>query len=69
MADALDRRCARRAGGRRRGRGAEAGSRRKVRDRLETLQGELRESEQTKANVAGDQVRASEKAIGEANRA
>ncbi len=38
-----------------------------VRDRLETLQGELRESEQTKANVA-DQVRASEKAIGEANR-
>ena len=38
-----------------------------VRNRLETLQGELRESEQTKANVA-DQVRASEKAIGEANR-
>lgn len=38
-----------------------------VRGRLETLQNELRESEQTKANVA-DQVRASEKAIGEANR-
>jgi len=36
-----------------------------VRGRLETLQNELRESEQTKASVA-DQVHASERAIGEA---
>jgi len=38
-----------------------------VRGRLETLQNELRESEQTKASVA-DQVHASERAIGEATR-
>jgi len=38
-----------------------------VRGRLETLQNELRESEQTKASVA-DQVRESERAIGEATR-
>jgi len=38
-----------------------------VRGRLETLQNELRESEQTKASVT-DQVRASERAIGEATR-
>jgi len=38
-----------------------------VRGRLETLQNELRESEQTKASVA-DQVRASERAIDEATR-